>query len=196
MTPDEQTATMLQVSLLLREPDLREEYLLVSADLALYAKDRGSPGEIDSFMQLMIAAADQSAFRAAFISAKRFLDGYESRFQSEISRIGLIGRCDRSSWRSRSRTQDFPSRLLYLSQARRRSVWSSQIDNRGRGQGESKEYRILANLVARASSISLPEPGRRCQIGSISRSKSDLGQSICRRHAITEGRPETRRVRS
>jgi DnaJ-domain-containing protein 1 len=79
MTPDEQTASILQVSLLLREPDLREEYLLVAADLALHAKDRGSPGEIDSFMQLMIAAADQSAFRAAFINAKRFLDGYESR---------------------------------------------------------------------------------------------------------------------
>ena len=78
MTPDEQTASILQVSLLLREPDLREEYLLVAADLALYAKDRGSPGEIDSFMQLMIAAADQSALRAAFINAKRFLDGYES----------------------------------------------------------------------------------------------------------------------
>jgi hypothetical protein len=78
MTPDEQTASILQVSLLLREPDLRDEYLLVAADLALYAKDRGSPGEIDSFMQLMIAAADQSALRAAFINAKRFLDGYES----------------------------------------------------------------------------------------------------------------------
>lgn len=78
MTSGEQTATMLQVSCLLREADLREEYLLVSADLALHAKDRGSPGEVDSFMQLMIAAADQSALRAAFISAKRFLDGYES----------------------------------------------------------------------------------------------------------------------
>jgi len=80
MLPDEQTASMLQVSLLLRESDLRDEYLLVSADLALYAKDRGSPGEIDSFMQLMIAAAGQSALRAAFINAKRFLDGYESTF--------------------------------------------------------------------------------------------------------------------
>ena len=78
MSPDEQTASMLQVSQLLREPHLRDEYLLVAADLALYAKDRGSPGEIDSFMQLMITAAGQSALRAAFINAKRFLDGYES----------------------------------------------------------------------------------------------------------------------
>lgn len=92
MTPDEQTATMLQVSLLLREPDLREEYILVSADLALYAKDRGSPGDLDSFMQLMIAAADQSAFRAAFLSAKRFLDGYESTVSAPLQTMLIVRR--------------------------------------------------------------------------------------------------------
>jgi len=96
MSSDEQTGSMLQVSLLLREPDLREEYLLVAADLALHAKDRGSPGEIDSFMRLMIAAADQSALRAAFINAKRFLDGYESKslyLQVALcSRLGVIER--------------------------------------------------------------------------------------------------------
>jgi hypothetical protein len=70
---------MLHVSCMLREPDLRDEYLMVSADLALYAKDRGSPGDIDDFMRLMIAAADRSALSAAFPAAKRFLDGYESK---------------------------------------------------------------------------------------------------------------------
>jgi hypothetical protein len=68
---------MLHVSCTLREPDLRDEYLMVAADLALYAKDRGSPGDINDFMRLMIAAADRSALSAAFSSAKRFLDGYE-----------------------------------------------------------------------------------------------------------------------
>jgi hypothetical protein len=78
MPGDERTATVLHASCMLRRPEFQTEYLLVSADLALYAKDRGSVGSIESFMQLMIAAADRSALSASFESAKRFLDGYES----------------------------------------------------------------------------------------------------------------------
>ena len=136
MTPDEQTATMLQVSCMLREPDLREEYLMVSADLALYAKDRGSPGEIDDFMRLMIAAADRSALSAAFDAAKRFLDGYESELLHRTSPDTDFRR-HRTCRRAGHSAQDFPSRLLSIPQTSSRSVWSAQAHCRGRGQGES-----------------------------------------------------------
>jgi hypothetical protein len=79
MAPGERAATILQVSNLLRRPDLREQYTLVAGDLALYARELGNPGALDSFMDLMISAAERSALSASFISAKRFLDGYESK---------------------------------------------------------------------------------------------------------------------
>lgn len=78
MAPSERISTILQVSHLLRRPDLRDQYTLVAGDLALSANAHGNPGELDSFMDLMIDAAERSALSASFVSAKRFLDGYES----------------------------------------------------------------------------------------------------------------------
>ena len=75
---DDQAATLLKVSHHLSKPALRDEYLLVAADLALNAKHRGDPGDQSVFMDLMLAAAEKSTQHASFQAAKRFLDGYDS----------------------------------------------------------------------------------------------------------------------
>lgn len=78
----EQATTILRVADHLRGPNLRDEYLLVAADLALNAKERGHPGSLVAFMELMIAAGERAAQHASFEAAKRFLDGYESEHRS------------------------------------------------------------------------------------------------------------------
>lgn len=80
VSPTEQAATILKVANHLSGPSLREEYLLVAADLLLSAKEKGNPGSLDSFMALMLAASERAAQHASFQSAKRFLDGYDSEF--------------------------------------------------------------------------------------------------------------------
>lgn len=74
---EDQAATLLKVSRHLSSPALRDEYLLVAADLALSAKNKGSAGDETDFMNLMLAAAEKSTMHASFQAAKRFLDGYD-----------------------------------------------------------------------------------------------------------------------
>lgn len=100
----EQAATLIKVSDHLGVPALREQYLLVAADLALNAKDKGCPGSLDHFMGLMLAAAEKSTQHASFPAAKRFLDGYESK--STVKRKELVVIDMGRRYRPRGRSRD------------------------------------------------------------------------------------------
>lgn len=129
---DEQAAILLRVSQHLSRPTLRDEYLLVAADLALNAKNRGSVGNVADFMSLMLAAAEKSNMHASFLAAKRFLDGYDSKYQTSI-RTSICGDESLTFIRSgcgrrgpRAYTISRPTQLLSLPSASISSVWSPE----------------------------------------------------------------------
>jgi hypothetical protein len=195
MAPGERAVTILQVSSLLRRHDLREQYTLVAGDLALYAKAHGNPGDLDSFMSLMIDAAERSALSASFVSAKRFLDGYEGELLYGQEHTDF--RRHRAGRRSAEHSKKLPRRVFPLSQTGCRSIWRIKTHRRVGTKG-MQGMTINARLTrpARSRSDAVRDSHRVRQARAVPPADQDLEQPVQRCHDSLVRCPQTAGIRS